>query len=129
MNKQFNNFKIIDYGNEIYKLAEKLFPINRSLSGDGNRQTLKIIKKILPDLKIHEAKSGKKVFDWEIPYEWNISEAYIIDPKGKKIVDFKNNNLHVVGYSIPVNKKLNYNELVKKIHFKKRLPICNSIRN
>ena len=72
----------------------------------------------------------EKVFDWEIPYEWNISDAYIIDPRGKKIVDFKNNNLHVVGY-FPhslVNKKLNYKELVKKIHFK-RLPICNSIRN
>lgn len=122
MNKQFNNFKIIDYGNEIYKLAEKLFPINRSLSGNGNRETLKIIKKIIPSLKIHEAKSGKKVFDWEIPYEWNISDAYIIDPRGKKIVDFKNNNLHVVGYSIPVNKKLNYKELVKKIHFKKDYP-------
>ena len=75
-------------GNNIYSLIKKLYPINRSITGDGNRLTLNIIKKIIPELKILEYKSGTKVFDWEIPPEWNVSDAYI-EVENKRIVDFK----------------------------------------
>lgn len=79
-------------GNEIYELAEKLWPINRSLTGEGVRQTLRIIQNEVPELKIFEVPSGTQVFDWVIPKEWNVSDAYIITPSGKKICDFKKNN-------------------------------------
>ncbi len=88
-----------------YSLSkQRLFPICRSITGNGVRQTLKIIKKEFPKLKIYSVPSGTKVFDWNIPPEWNIKDAYILDKDNKKIVDFKNNNLHLVGYSIPINK-------------------------
>lgn len=86
--------------NKYFKLGKNiLFPINRSITGAGIVKTLKIIKKIHPKLKLKFFKTDKKVFDWKIPYEWNISDAYILDFKNKKIVDFKKNNLHIVGYS------------------------------
>ena len=103
-------------GKNIYKLIKKLFPLNRSLTGDGNRKTLKIIKKDLKKLKILEFKSGKKVFDWVVPPEWNVKEAYVEDSSKKKIIDIKNNNLHLVGYSIPFKGFLNLEELKKKLH-------------
>ena len=78
------------------KLGKRLFPICRSITGNGIRKTLKIIKSYLPKLKIYEVKSGTKVFDWKIPSEWNIKDAYVKDKKGKKIIDFKKNNLHLV---------------------------------
>ena len=98
-------------GQAIYDLASELFPIPRSLTGSGVRQTLKILKRGLPGLSIHEIPSGTKVFDWEIPEEWDIRDAYIIDPNNNKIADFKKNNLHVLGYSIPINKTLNLDDL------------------
>jgi aminopeptidase-like protein len=95
---------------------QKLYPICRSITGNGVRKTLKIIKKEFPKLKIHSVPSGSKVFDWNIPPEWNIRDAYILDRDNKKIVDFKNNNLHLVGYSIPVNKFFSKKELFNHIH-------------
>ena len=92
------------------ELAKKLFPICRSLTGNGNRKTLNIIKKFLPKLKITEIPSGKKFSDWTVPLEWNVNDAYI-ESNGKKIIDFKKNNLHLVGYSQPVNKIINKSEL------------------
>ena len=77
-------------------MPKKLWPINRSLSGKGNRQTLKILKKINPLLKIKKITSNKKVFDWKIPLEWNVKDAYVKNKEGKKIVDFKDNNLHLM---------------------------------
>ena len=75
---------------KFYKLAKKeLFPICRSITGNGVRKTLKIIKKNFPKLKICEVASGTKVFDWNIPKEWNISDAFVVDKYGKKIIDFK----------------------------------------
>ena len=109
------------YAKKIYKLACILFPICRSLTGDGNRKTLKIIQSILPDLRIFEKKTGTKVYDWEVPNEWNIKDAYILNEKNIKILDFKNNNLHVVSYSIPINKKISLKELKKKIHYNKNM--------
>jgi len=101
-------------GNEMYDLMKRLYPICRSITGDGVRQTLKIIKKLIP-IEIKEVPTGKKVFDWTIPKEWNIKDAYIKDLKGKKIVDFKKSNLHVLNYSKPINKKMNLIELKKHL--------------
>ncbi len=79
-------------GSEMYSLMERLFPICRSLTGNGNKQTLNILKEYIP-IEIKEVPSGTKVFDWEVPDEWNIKDAFIKTPDGKKVVDFKNNNL------------------------------------
>ena len=77
-----------------YKLAKHvLFPICRSLTGSGVRETLKIIKKEFPKLKIYKVSSGTKVFDWNVPTEWNVKDAYILDKNSRKIVNFKNSNL------------------------------------
>ena len=103
-------------GKKIYNLAKLIWPIHRSLTGKGNRETLKIFKKICNKLKIIEIKSGKKVFDWKIPKEWAVSEAWIKDKNNKKIIDFKNNNLHLLAYSRAVKAKINSNDLKKKLY-------------
>ena len=105
----------MNIGLEIFNLAKKLWPLNRSITGKGTLDTLKILKKICKNLKIKNIKSGKKVFDWNIPKEWKVNEAYIIDPNGKKICDFKKNNLHLVNYSIGINKTLSLKKLKKKL--------------
>lgn len=102
--------------------AKKIFPLNRSLTGRDVIKTLKIIKKELPSLQLCSVKSGTKVFDWTVPKEWNVKKAYIIDPLKNKIADFNKNNIHLMGYSIPINKKLNLSQLKKKIFFLKKLP-------
>ncbi len=108
---------------KFYDLAKnKLFPITRSLTGKGVKDTLGIIKKEFPRLKIKKIKSGTKVFDWKIPDEWNISDAHVIDKKGKRIIDFKNHNLHVVGYSTPVNKYIPKKHLIKNLYFLRNQP-------
>lgn len=100
-----------------YDLAKNiLFPINRSITGRGIKKTLKIIKLQFPKLVIKNISSGTKVFDWKIPSEWNIFDAYVADKNNKKIISFKKNNLHLVGYSIPLSKKINKIELLKHIH-------------
>ena len=106
-----------------YNIAKtKLFPITRSLTGDGVKKTLNIIQKELPKLKIKKFKSGTKVFDWNIPEEWNVTDAYIIDKYNNKIIDFKKNNLHLVGYSIPIKKNITKKELFKNLYFLKNQP-------
>ena len=102
-------------GKEMHDLATVLFPICRSLTGAGVRGTLKIISKHIP-IKIKEVPTGTKVFDWSVPKEWNIRDAYIITPDGNKICDFKTKNLHVLGYSTPINKFLSLNELQNHLH-------------
>lgn len=102
--------------NDINDLINYLYPINRSITGKGNILSLKAIKKLIP-IKIRKFKSGEKVYDWVIPDEWNISEAWIKDLKGNKIIDFKENNLHVVSYSKPIHKFLKFNELKKNLYF------------
>ena len=105
------------YTKKYYQLAKNtLFPICRSLTGSGTEKTLKIIKKEFPKLKIHKVSSGTKVFDWRVPPEWNVVDGYILDKNGEKIVDFKNNNLHLVGYSIPINKSFTKKILSKHIY-------------
>ena len=105
-----------DQGRHMYKLACKLFPYNRSLTGNGVRKTLKDIKKILPDLTVFEVESGSKVFDWEIPDEWNIYDAYIEHESGKRFAEFSKSNLHVLGYSTPCNTKVSLDELLSHIY-------------
>ena len=102
---------------KFYNLGKKvLYPICRSITGSGQKKTLKIIKKEFPSLNIRKIKSGKKVYDWKVPFEWNIKDAYVIDKFGVKIIDFKKNNLHVIGYSSPVNKLLRKKDLFQKLY-------------
>ena len=82
-----------------------LFPICRSITGPGAKKTLQIIKSEFNDLKIKKEKSGKKIFDWVIPPEWQINNAFVTDKYNNKIINFKLNNLHVVNYSIPIKKQ------------------------
>ena len=100
----------------MYELAERLFPICRSITGAGIRQTLNIIKEYIPDMVICEVPSGTQVFDWVVPREWEIREAYIENSHGERIIDFKRNNLHVMGYSIPVDRVVSLEELKKYIY-------------
>ena len=95
---------------------QQLYPICRSLTGNGVRKTLKIIKYNFPKLKILKEKSRKKVFDWNVPPEWNLYDAYVLDKFGTKIINFKKNNLHIDGYSIPINKTIKKKELFKRLH-------------
>ena len=105
------------------KWAQDLFPLNRSLAGKFNRQTLNYIKKnINKNFKIKKAKSGNKVFTWKIPKEYSINKGILTNEDGKIICDIKNNNLHVVGNSVSVNKWLNYNQLKKRIYFSDKMP-------
>lgn len=101
-------------GQEMYKLMAKLYPICRSITGNGVRQTLKIIQEYIP-IKINEVATGTKVFDWTVPKEWNIKDAYIKNSKGEKIVDFKKSNLHILNYSTPIHKTVSFKELKKHL--------------
>ncbi len=103
-------------GNEILAFAKELYPINRSLTGSGVRKTLDCIKQRLPELALLEVPSGSSAFDWTIPDEWDISEAFIEDSAGQRIIDFANHNLHVVGYSGPVDVTLSLEELEAHLH-------------
>ena len=102
-------------GDQMYNLIETLYPICRSITGDGVRKTLSIIKSIIP-ITIHEVPTGIEAFDWEVPKEWNIRDAYIKNKTGKRIVDFNELNLHVLNYSIPINKRVPLNELKEHIY-------------
>lgn len=110
-----------NYTNEIDALLHKLYPITRSITGEGNRETLKILQEYIP-LKIKEYPTGQEVYDWTIPKEWNIKDAWIKNSKGEKIVDFKNSNLHIVSYSIPVSQKMKWSDLKKHLHYLQDLP-------
>jgi len=108
--------------NKLYNLGKKIFRINRSITGKGVRESLKFIKKELKNLKIFEVKSGTKVFDWTVPPEWNVKRAYIEDKNKEKIIDIKNNNLHLVGYSTPQNIYLKKKNLLSRIHTLRKQP-------
>lgn len=95
----------------MHQWATDLFPICRSITGKGVRDTFDYLQKLLPDLKVHSIPTGTKVMDWEIPEEWDITEAYIEDPEGNRIIDFKDHNLHVVNYSESVDAYLSLDEL------------------
>jgi aminopeptidase-like protein len=94
-----------EVGQSMYELVRELYPICRSITGDGVRETLRRIGKHIP-LKLHEVATGTRVFDWMVPKEWNIRDAYVRDPDGQKVIDFKLSNLHVLSYSVPINNRL-----------------------
>ncbi|MCC6600325.1 MAG: DUF4910 domain-containing protein, partial [Crocinitomicaceae bacterium] len=100
---------------ELENYFDRLWPICRSITGAGLRQSFEILRELIP-LELTEVPSGTGVFDWSVPLEWNIRDAYIITPSGEKVADFKKNNLHIVSYSVPVNKKMDFEELKKHIH-------------
>mgnify|MGYP001387388080 CR=1 FL=1 len=100
----------------MYSWAKDLFPITRSITGPGVRETLNYLKNIVPNLIIKKVKSGEKYFDWKVPDEWFPKEAWVKNQKGKKVIDFKKNNLHLVGYSKSIKKTMRLNELKKNLY-------------
>tara|TARA_B110000858_G_scaffold89318_1_gene103260 strand:- start:2407 stop:3729 length:1323 start_codon:yes stop_codon:yes gene_type:complete len=109
-------------GEELLDLAQRIFPLNRSLTGDGNRQTLKILKEYISDLQIYEVESGTTAFDWIVPNEWKVDEAYILTPDGEKICDYHLNNLNLVGYSIPFEGSLTLDDLNTHLYSNDEMP-------
>ena len=105
-----------DVGNRMYHLAERLFPICRSITGDGFRQSLGMIREILPEIQVTEVASGTQVFDWTVPKEWNIRGGWIRSKTGETIVDFKDSNLHVMGYSLPIHRTVSREELLEHVY-------------
>ncbi len=103
-------------GEEMHALAARLFPICRSITGNGFRESLHILKEHLPAMVLHEVPTGTHCFDWTVPKEWNIRDAYFVDPNGHKHCEFKRHNLHVVGYSTPVDTVVSLEELQKHLY-------------
>lgn len=104
------------YGNEMYDFVKRIFPICRSITGNGVRETLNIMREYAPEIMINEVPSGTQVFDWTVPAEWNIEDAYVENEAGERVIDFKETNLSVVGYSLPMDETFSLEEL-KKIVF------------
>src|ERR1700754_1947279 len=102
-------------GQELHALVARLYPLCRSITGDGVRRTLEIISETIP-LTVHEVPSGTPVLDWTVPKEWNIRDAYIADRTGRRVVDFGESNLHVMSYSVPVSATLTLDELRPRLH-------------
>ncbi len=103
-------FDLDTTGGEMHELAKELYPICRSITGDGFRETLTILRRQIP-IEVYEVPSGTAVFDWSVPKEWNIRDAYVLGPNGEKVIDFQKHNLHVLNYSVPVNATMPLEEL------------------
>jgi aminopeptidase-like protein len=109
---------VVDFdncGQLMHDLVRRLFPICRSITGNGVRETLRILAEHVP-LTVFEVPTGTPAFDWTVPREWNIRDAYVLDPEGRKIIDFQQNNLHVVGYSVPIDAEVSLAELSRHLH-------------
>jgi len=104
-----------EIGADMHRLMTELYPICRSITGDGLRESLRIIQKHIP-LELHEVPTGTRVFDWTVPKEWNIRDAYVKGPSGEKVIDFQRSSLHVVNYSVPVHKIMPLQELKEHLH-------------
>jgi len=103
-------YDIQQYGSEMYDLICELYPICRSITGDGVRKTLRILQQLIP-LEIHEVPTGTQVFDWTVPREWNVRDAYVKNSRGEKVIDFQASNLHLLNYSMPIHKTMPLSEL------------------
>jgi len=113
----------LEEGKKMFELCKEIFPICRSITGNGVRETFKILQKYLDtEFKMTEVPSGTKVCDWTVPKEWNITEGYIENEAGERIVDFNDNNLHVLGYSVPVDEVVTLSELKEHIYTLKDQP-------
>src|SRR6478736_5845164 len=97
-------------GHQLYDLIEVLYPLCRSITGEGVRDSLAIIQQHIP-LALHEVPSGTPVFDWVVPKEWTIKDAYVKNHLGQKVIDFKQSNLHVVNYSRPIQTRMSLEQL------------------
>lgn len=106
----------MDAGSFCHQMAQRFFPICRSITGPGVRETLSILAEYLPGLNMHEVTSGYEAFDWVVPDEWIMRDGFIEDENGQKIVDFKKHNLHVLGYSTPIDQWISLEELDKNLH-------------
>ena len=106
----FQRFDPVAAGEQSYAIVERLYPICRSITGDGLRRSLRLLQETIP-LELHEVPSGTQVFDWTVPKEWNIRDAYIKNSAGERVVDFQQNNLHVLNYSVPVRRTISRAEL------------------
>ncbi len=115
-----NNLEIDEQ--ELYSWLTDLFPINRSISGEGQVLTLGYFKNLVKEIEIKSIKSGATAFDWVAPEVWNVNNAYIEDENGIKIIDFKDNNLHLVGYSIPVDEVMPKEKLIEHLHYIDNIP-------
>lgn len=109
-------FEQAELGSLMHQLASELWPITRSITGPGVRKTLEILKQEIPELCLQSIPSGTKCFDWTVPDEWSITEAFIEDESGNRIIDFQSNNLHAVGYSVHVDEWLELAELQSRLH-------------
>ena len=109
------NQRPADLGIDLMALIRELYPICRSITGDGVRETLQIVGQRIP-LELREVDSGTEVFDWTVPKEWNIRDAYVANSSGERVIDFRKSNLHVLNYSIPVNRKMSLDELRPYLH-------------
>ena len=107
--------EVSDVGLEMHRLMGELYPICRSITGNGVRETLRIISQHIP-MEIRDVPTGTQVFDWTVPKEWNIKDAYVKNSSGERIIDFRRSNLHVVNYSVPVNKRIALTELKAHLH-------------
>lgn len=111
-----------DAGRNMYELAGRLFPICRSITGNGFRQSLEMIREIVSEMQVCEIPSGTQVFDWTVPKEWNIRGGWIKNLQGETIIDFKDCNLHVMGYSIPVHQTISREELLAHVYTQPEQP-------
>ncbi|KOX26809.1 DUF4910 domain-containing protein [Streptomyces sp. ESR1.13] len=102
-------------GEEMYALVERMYPLCRSITGDGVRATLRIVDEYIP-LHVHEVPTGTQVLDWTVPKEWNVRDAYVADAAGRRVVDFAASSLHVLGYSVPVSATMSLAELREHLH-------------
>ncbi|MBO5341792.1 MAG: DUF4910 domain-containing protein [Lachnospiraceae bacterium] len=110
------------YGKEMYEFIKRIFPICRSITGNGVRETLSIMQEYAPEIKVHEVPSGTAVFDWTVPAEWNVEDAYVENEAGERVIDFKETNLSVVGYSLPMDEYLSLEELKKIVFVEENQP-------
>jgi aminopeptidase-like protein len=115
INELLDSLDLQDAGDQMYRLIAELYPICRSITGDGFRETLNVLGEYIP-LRVHEVATGTRVFDWTVPKEWNIRDAYIKNSRGERIVDFRRSNLHVVSYSAPVRRRMGLDELRPHLH-------------